>query len=106
MEKAERHLHVLSLELMRTRSQHTRRNDTPVSCNKFFGAFRCSQKLTGRKITESPEELAMTSAGKVPERAFGWGELPLLTGNSISRSTALFMLFLCSRARGSHPEDS
>lgn len=106
VEKAERHLHVLSLEPMRTRSQQTRRNDTPVSCNKFFWHSRCSQKLTGRKITESPEEQAMTSAGKVPERTFGWGELPLFTGNSIAVSTALFTLFLCSRAHCSHPEDS
>lgn len=59
MEKAEKHLHVLSLELMRTGSLGwlTRRNDTAVSCTKGLWHSSCSQELSERKSQTRQEPL-------------------------------------------------
>lgn len=61
MEKAEEHLHLLSLELTRTHSlvSLARRNDTAVSCKKFSGtpdAARNSLK-NNPKPTKNAKEL-------------------------------------------------
>lgn len=66
MEKAEKHLHLLSLELMRTHSLGwlTRRKDTAVSCKKVFGTpdtarnslKKTTTKTTPQKIHPKPTE--------------------------------------------------